>query len=81
MQTIISLLKKRSEVTVKMYEKVEIMFKTHFLFLSMIFTNNIRKFFYSSSVSDEKTITNQKLKKVVYKIDINKILKVNKVIN
>ena len=43
-----------------MYEKVKIIFKIHFLSLSVIFTNDIKKFFYLSSASDEKTMTNRK---------------------
>ena len=47
----------------------------------MIFTNDIEKFFYSSLTNDEETMTNRKLIKVVHKIDVNKILKVNETIN
>ena len=57
------------------------MFKTHFSLLSIIFTNDIKEFFYSSLLNDEETMTNRKLIKAVHKIDINKTSEVNKVIN
>ena len=43
--------------------------------------NDIKKFFYSSSAYDDKTMTNRKIIKVVYNIDSNKALKINKIIN
>ena len=57
-QTIILSLKKQNETIVKMYEKVEIMFKTHFLSSSITFTNNIQKLFYILSASDKETRIN-----------------------
>ena len=43
--------------------------------------NDIKKFLYSLSADDEKTITNRKIIKFIYKIDSNKMLKINEVIN
>ena len=80
-QTIILSLKKRSKIIIKTHEKAKIMFKTHFLFSLMIFTNNIEKFFYLLLANDKETMTNQKLMRVVYKINLNNISKINKVIN
>ena len=57
------------------------MFKTHFSFSSVIFTNDIKKFFYLSLTNDEKIMTNQKLIETTYKINMNKTLKVNEMIN
>ena len=79
--TIILSLKKQNEITIKTHKKVEIMFEIHFLSLSVIFINNIKKFFYLSSASDDETITNQKLMKAVYKINLNKISEINEIIN
>ena len=81
LQRIILLLKKRNEIIIKTHKKAEIIFKTHFLFSSIIFTNDIEKFFYLFLANDEETMTNRKLIKIVYKIDMNKTLKINKIIN
>ena len=43
--------------------------------------NDIKKFFYLSLANDGETITNQKLIKVVHKVDMNKVLEINKMIN
>ena len=75
------IIKKRNKITVKTREKIEVMFETHFSFSSMVFMNGIEELFYSLSANDEKTITNRKLIKTVYKIDMNKTLKVNEIIN
>ena len=80
-QTIISSLKKHRRLTIKAQNKIEIMFKIHFLFSSIISMNDIEEFFYSSSINDEKTMTNRKIIKIVYKINSNKTLKINKIIN
>ena len=81
LQTIILSLKKQNKITVKTHEKVEIMFEIHFLSLLIIFTNDIKEFFYSSSTNDEETITNRKLIRIVHKIDMNKISEINEMIN
>ena len=80
-QTIILSLKKWNKIIIKTHEKVEVIFKIYFLSSSVVSTNNIKKSFYSLSTNDEKTMTNRKLIKVIHKIDINKILKVNEIIN
>ena len=64
-----------------MHEKVEIIFEIYFSSSSVIFTNDIKELFYSLSTNDEETIINQKLIKIVHKINMNKISEVNKVIN
>ena len=57
------------------------MFKIHFLFLSIIFMNNIEKFVYFSSINNDKTMTRHEIIKIVYKINLNKMLKIKKIIN
>ena len=74
-------MKKYRKLTIKTQNKIKIMFKIHFSSSSIIFINNIEKFFYSSSADDEKTITNHKIIKVVYKINSNKMLEINEIIN
>ena len=78
---IILLLKKRRELTIKTQNKIKIIFKIYFLFSSIILINNIKKFFYSSSADNEKMMTNRKIIKVVYKIDLNKTSEINETIN
>ena len=80
-QIIISSLKTRENVVATTQNKVEIIFKIHFSFLSTIFMNNIEKFVYFSSTNDDETMTRREIMKVVYKINSNKASKVNKVIN
>ena len=80
-QTIISSLKKCYELTIKTQNKIKIIFKIHFLSSSIISINDIEKFFYSSSADDEKAMTNYKIIKIIYKIDLNKISEINKIIN
>ena len=81
MQTIISSLKKRYEITLKTHKKIKIIFKFHFLSSLMISINDIKENSYSLLTNDEKTMINRKLIKTVYKININKTLKVNNMIN
>ena len=79
-QKIILSLKRRNKITNTIYDKVKIMFKTHFLSSSSILTNEIEKFFSLLSANDKKTMINRKLIKVVYKINLNKTSKINKTI-
>ena len=75
------MLKTRENVAATTQNKVEIMFKIHFSFSSIVFMNNIEKFIYSLSTDDEETMTRRKIIKIVYKINSNKILKINEIIN
>ena len=57
------------------------MFEIYFSFSSVIFTNDIKEFFYSLLASNEETIINRKLIKIIHKINMNKTLKINEMIN
>ena len=57
------------------------MFKIYFSFSSIIFMNNIKKFVYFSSTKDDETVTCREIMKIVYKINLNKMSKVNEIIN
>ena len=61
--------------------KIKIMFKIHFSFSSIIFMNDIEKFVYFSSTENDETVTRRKVIKIVYKINSNKMSKVNEIIN
>ena len=74
-------MKTRENVAATTQNKVEIMFKIHFLFSSIIFMNDIEKFVYFSSTNDDETMTRHEIIKIVYKINLNKIFKINKIIN
>ena len=80
-QTIISLLKKREKLIIITQNKIEIMFETHFLFLSIMFMKNVIKFDYFSSINDETSMTRYEIMKIIYKINSNKIFKINEIIN
>ena len=80
-QTIISSLKTRENVAATTQNKVKIMFEIHFSFSSIIFMNDIEKFIYFSSTDDDETVTRREIIKIVYKINLNKMLKVNEIIN
>ena len=75
------MLKTRENIIATTQNKIEIMFKIHFLFSSIVFMNDIEKFIYSSSTDDNKTMTRRKIIKIVYKINSNKTLKINEIIN
>ena len=57
------------------------MFKAHFSFSSTVFTKDIKTFFYFTSTSDEKTIINREIIKIVYKVESDKALKMNEITN
>ena len=80
-QMIISSLKTRENVIIITQNKVEIMFKTHFSSSSTIFMNDIKKFVYFSSTNDDETMTRREIMKVIYKINSNKTLRINEIIN
>ena len=80
-QTIISSLKRREKLIITTQNKIEIMFKIHFSFSSTMFMKNIAEFDYFSSIDDETLMTRREIMKVIYKINLNKTLKINKIIN
>ena len=71
----------RKDIVIMTQNKVEIMFKTHFSFSSIIFMNDIKRFIYSLSTNDDETMTRREIIKIVYKINLNKALKINEIIN
>ena len=80
-QTIISSLKKREKLIIITQNKIEIMFKVHFSFLSIMFMKNVEKFDYFSSIDDETSITRREIMKVIHKINLNKTIEINEIIN
>ena len=64
-----------------MQNKIKIMFKIYFLFLLIMFIKNVAKFNYFLSINDKTSITHRKIIKIIYKINLNKIFKINKIIN
>ena len=80
-QTIISSLKKREKLIIITQNKIEIMFEAHFSFLSTMFMKNVTKFDYSSSIDDGTSMTRRKIMRIIYKINLNKIFEINKIIN
>ena len=75
------MLKTRENVVATTQNKIEIMFTIYFLFSSIIFMNDIEKFVYFSSTDDDETVTRREIIKIVYKINLNKISKINEIIN
>ena len=57
------------------------MFKTYFSFLLTMFMKDVTKFNYFSSVDDETLMTRREIIKIIHKISLNKIFKINKIIN
>ena len=80
-QTIISSLKKREKLIITTQNKIEIMFEIYFLFSSTVFMKNVAKFDYFLSIDDETSMTNREIMKIIYKINLNKIFKINEIIN
>ena len=80
-QTIISLLKKHKKLIIITQNKIEIMFKTHFLFSSTMFMKDAAEFNYFSSIDNETSMTRCEMMKIIYKINSNKTFKINKIIN
>ena len=74
-------MKTRENVAAITQDKIEIIFKIHFSFLSIIFINDIKKFIYFLSTDDDKAMTCREIIKVVYKISSNKTSKINEIIN
>ena len=78
---IISSLKKREKLIITTQNKVEIIFKIHFSFLSMMFMKNVAEFDYFSSIDDETSMTRRKIIKIIHKINLNKAFEINEIIN
>ena len=78
---IISLLKTRENIVATTQNKVNFIFKIHFLFSSTVFMNDIERFVYFSSINDDETMTHREIIKIVYKINSNKVSKINEIIN
>ena len=81
LQTIISSLKKHKKLITTAQNKIEIMFKTHFLSLSTMFMKNAAKFNYSLSINDEASMTRREMMKIIHKINSNKTFEINEIIN
>ena len=81
LQTIISSLKKRGKLIITTYNKIEIMFEIHFLFLSTMFMKDATEFDYFSSIDDETSMTRRKIMKIIYKINSDKTFEINEIIN
>ena len=78
---IILLLKTRENVIATTQDKVKIIFKIYFSFSSIVFMNDIEKFIYFSLTDDDKTMIRREIIKIIYKINLNKASKINKIIN
>ena len=74
-------MKTRENVVATIQNKVEIMFEIYFSFSLIVFMNDIEKFVYFSSTDDDETITRREIIKIVYKINLNKVSKINEIIN
>ena len=57
------------------------MFKTHFLFLLIMFMKNVAEFDYFLLINDETSMTRREIIKIIYKINSNKTFEINKIIN
>ena len=77
----ISSLKKREKLIITTQNKIEIIFKIYFSFLSTMFMKDVTKFDYFLSIDDKTSMTRHEIIKVIYKINLNKIFKINKIIN
>ena len=80
-QTIISLLKRCEKLIITAQNKIKIIFEIYFSFLSTMFIKNVEKFNYFSLIDDETSITRREIMKIIYKINLNKIFEINKIIN
>ena len=80
-QTIILSLKKREKLIITAQNKIEIMFKIYFLLSSTIFIKNVEKFDYFLLIDGETSMTRREIIKIIHKINLNKIFKINEIIN
>ena len=75
------IVEKHEKLIITTQNKIEIMFETYFSFSLTMFMKNIIKFNYSSSTDDETSMTRREIIKIIHKINLNKIFKINKIIN
>ena len=64
-QTIILSSKKREKLIIIMQNKIEIMFKIHFSFLSIMFMKDVVKFDYFSLIDNETSMTHREIIKII----------------
>ena len=57
------------------------MFEIHFSFSFIVFIKNVAKFNYSLLINDEASMTRREIMKIIHKISLNKIFKINEIIN
>ena len=69
------------KLIITMQNKIKIMFEIYFSFLSTIFMKNVEKFDYFSLIDNKTSITRCEIMKTIHKINLNKVFKINKVIN
>ena len=74
-------MKKRKRLIIITQNKIEIMFETHFSFLSIMFMKDVAEFDYFSSINDETSMTHREIIKIIHNINLNKTFKINKIIN
>ena len=64
-----------------MQNKMKMMFQTHFSSFSEIFMLNTEDFKYLLSIKNDASLMHHKIKRVIYKMILNKTLKYTKYIN
>ena len=74
-------MKKREKLIITAQNKIEVKFEIYFSFSSTIFMKNVEKFNYFLLIDDEMLIIRREIIKVIYKINLKKIFKINKIIN
>ena len=80
-QIIISSLKKYKRLIITAQNKIKIMFKIYFLFLSRIFMKNVKEFNYFLLIENKMLMTHREIIKIIHKINLNKTFEINKIIN
>ena len=78
---IILSLKKREKLIIITQNKIEIMFETHFSFLSTMFMKDAAKLNYFLLINDETPMTRCEIIKIIYKVNSNKTFEINEIIN
>ena len=80
-QTIILSLKEHEKLITTAQNKIKIMFKTYFSFLSTMFMKDAAKFDYFSLIDDEASMTRREMMRIIHKINSNKTFEINEIIN
>ena len=75
------MLKKREKLIITTQNKIKIIFEIYFSLSSIMFMKNVKEYDYSLSVDDETSIIYCEIIKIIYKINLNKIFKINQIIN